>query len=94
VAGIDAEQKLAKFLCDQFEDDGDNEELDEAFVGAFQSFSYRMFKIFKENYVYELIEEMENLDNVEHVHVCDDCKEADLDAPLSVTAKTDTGKLH
>jgi hypothetical protein len=93
-AGFDAEQVLADTLCDQFQRDGvDEDDIDEAFVAAFKSLSYRMFKIYNKEFVVELVAEMAQIVDEEDgkPHVCKDCMEKH--GPVLVSEE-DKGKLH
>ncbi len=95
-AGFDAEQVLADTLCHQFQtEDADDGDLDDAFVTAFKSFSYRMFKIFKKDFVCELVTEMAQMVDEEDgkPYVCPDCQEVHGDAPV-VMAEADKSKVH
>ena len=75
-AGLDAEQKLADTLCDQYLKVGvEVDAIDDAFVGAFRGLAHRMLTIFKKDFVLECVEEMSQLvEDSKKEHVCDDCK--------------------
>lgn len=79
--GLNAEQELADSLCKQLLKDDDEDAIDDAFIGAFKGLSYRMLAIFKKEFVFELLNDMVQLE-ADNPHVCDVC-EGDLDGIVS-----------
>ena len=85
--GLDAEQALADTLCNKFLKEGaDENDIDDAFVGAFRALTHRMLQIFKTEFIIENVEDMIHIANEEHV--CDECESKnDL-------SKEERNKLH
>lgn len=77
----------------------DQDAIDDAFIGTFKGLAHRMFRIFKNDFVFELVSEMAQLVEEEHgkegqhEHVCDDCKEIHGSEPVK-SKSVNKGNLH
>jgi len=92
--GLDAEQVLADSLCAKFLKEGvDPDNIDEAFIGAFQGLAHRMLTVFNTEFVLEQVGIMAQMIAEENgeVHVCDDCRAKEESNPL---AKEVRNKMH
>ena len=92
--GLDAEQTLANSLCDKFLKENVNpDDIDDAFVGAFQGLAYRMLTIFNKEYVFEQVGIMAQMLAEENgeVHVCDDCRAKEESGPVTTEVRN---KMH
>ena len=89
--GLDTEQTLADTLCDKYLQVGVEEDaIDDAFIGAFHGLAHRMLRIFKKDFVLEIIDEMHQIAHEEDEDVCNDCKEKEKLGLLN----EDRNKMH
>jgi hypothetical protein len=93
--GLDTQQDFAEALCDRLlKDDVSDEDIDEAFIGAFHGFAHRMLTIFNKEFVLEIVSEMSQIveEDEDKPHVCSDCEEKDR--PVIEVSDEDRKKMH
>jgi hypothetical protein len=82
--GLESEQALADSLCDKFlQDDVGEDDIDDAFCGAFSGLAHRMLTIFNKEFVLGIVEDMSKIAEEDRgkPHVCNDCQEKHGSAP-------------
>lgn len=94
--GLETEQILANSLCDKFlqDDTAEEDDIDDAFCGAFSGLAHRMLTIFNKEFVLGIVEDMSKIMEEEQgePHVCNDCKEKH--GPTAHISDKDRNKMN